>query len=119
MNISALIASFATGTYTVTRTARGTTTRGKTAAGTTSTLTITASVSPADGNDLMRLKEGQNAKETLTLFTATELYVGGQGSAYEADTVAIGSNSYEVTEVDTWNDPVSGGTGYKCLLAVV
>jgi hypothetical protein len=119
MDVAGLIASFATGTYTVTRTARGSITRGKTASGTTSTTTITAAVWPAAGNDLKRLPENRRATEAMNIMTATLLYVGGQGSSYEADQIAIGSESYEVSDVDTWTDPVSGSIGYKCLATVI
>ncbi len=119
MDVAGLIASFATGTYTVTRTAASSLSRGKATAGTTSTATITASVWPASGNDLMRLPEGRRTSETLNLMTATQLYVGGQGSAYEADKVSIGSESWEVSDVDTWADPVTSAIGYKCLVTVI
>lgn len=119
MNVAGLIASFSTGTYTVTRTARGSTVRGKTAAGTTSTLTITASVWPAGSNDLRRLPEGRRTVRAWSLMTTTELYTGDQGGAYEADTVSIGGENCEVSDADPWTDPLTGAVGYKCLLTVV
>lgn len=119
MNVAGLIASFSTGTYTVTRTARGSTVRGKTEAGTTSTFTVTASVSPAKPMDLMRLPEGRRTTDTLRVITATELYNGGQGSDYEADTVSIDGESWEVNLADRWKDPQSGAVGYSCLLSVI
>ena len=119
MNVASLIASFSTGTYTVTRTARGSTVKGKTAAGTTSTVSVVAAAWPATGDDLKRLPEGRRTSEALNLMTATELYAGGQGDAYEADTVSIRGESWEVSDVDTWTDPVSGGLGYKCLVTAI
>jgi hypothetical protein len=119
VDVAGLIASFATGTYTVTRTARGSITRGKTADGTTSSVSITAAVWPAVGNDLKRLPENRRTSEAVNLMTSTLLYVGGQGSAYEADKVAIGSESYEISDVDTWTDPATGSIGYRCLATVV
>lgn len=119
MNVAGLINSFATGSYTVTRTARGSITRGKIAAGTTSSLTIRASVTPAQPMDLMRLAEGRRTTDTVMLITATQLYNGGQGTAYEADKVAINGESWEVNIADIWTDPVSGSAGYRCLLSVI
>ena len=81
MNVSSLIASFATGTYTVTRTTARSLSRGKATAGTTSSVSITGSVWPASGNDLKRLPEGRRTSEVMNLMTTTQLYVGGQGSA--------------------------------------
>lgn len=120
MNLAGLIGSFATASsYTVTRTARGSTTRGKIDAGTTSTVTITASVSPANPTDLLRLPEGRRTTDAVRLFTTTALYNGGQGSAYEADTVSIGGEDWEVTIADQWTDPLSRTSAYNCLLLVV
>lgn len=119
MNVAGLISSFATGTYTVTRTARGSITKGKTAAGTTSSVTITACIYPATGTDLKRLPENRRTSEAMNLITDTELYDGGQGSDYEADTVSVFSETWEVSDVDRWVDPESGDTGYKCLVSVV
>jgi len=119
VNVAGLIASFSTGTYTVTRTARGSTVRGKIGAGSTSTVTITASVTPAKPMDLMRLPEGRRTTDTVRLITTTELYNGGQGSAYEADTVSIDGESWEVNLADRWKDPLSGVVGYSCLLSVI
>lgn len=119
MNVAGLIANFATGTYTVTRTARGSTVRGKTGAGSTSTVTARAAVWPASGDDLRRLPEGRRTAESLNFVTVTELYVGGQGEAYEADTVSIRGESWEVSDVDAWIDPLSGAVGYKCIVTAV
>jgi hypothetical protein len=120
VNVSSLIASFATATsYTVTRTARGSVARGKTSAGTTSSVTIVGSIWPASGNDMQRLPENRRATSALNLVTTTELYVGGQGEAYEADKVTVDGETYEVTDVDNWTDSLSRSIGYKCLLTVV
>lgn len=102
MDVAGLISSFSSGTYTVTRRAAATITTGRAVAGATSSVTITASVQPASGRDLQRLPEGRRAIETLTLFTTTQLLVGGQGAANEADLVTIGGKVYEVQLVETW-----------------
>lgn len=125
MDISSLVSSFANGTYTVTRTARGSTTRGKIAAGTTSSVSITAAWHPAmprggqGGEVLRRLAEGRDTDNTRTLYTTTRLYVGGPGEAYEADRVSIGDASWEVESVATWQDASSSRTGYVCQIRAV
>jgi hypothetical protein len=119
VDVAALITSFATGTYTVTRKARGVTTRGRVADGTTTTVSVVGSVSPANPTDLLRLPEGRRTTDTLLLFTATQLYPGGQGATYEADRVSILSESWEVNIADSWIDPKSGTIGYRCILTVI
>lgn len=115
MDISSLIASFSTGAYSVTRTARGATADGRVSSGTTSTFSITASVSPAVGSDLLKLPEGRRTNEVRAVITDTFMTIGGQGSAYEADQIGIDGTLWEISHVEAWLDPVSAGTGYKCL----
>lgn len=119
MNVAGLISSFATGTYTVTRTARGTTSNGKIGAGTASTFTVTASAWPASGPDLLRLPEARRTSFSMNVMTTTELLVGGQGSAYEADKISINGDDWEISAVDPWQDPVSRSTAYRCLATVI
>lgn len=114
MDIAGLISSFSTGTYTVTRTTAVPPVRGRAQDGVESTLTITASVSPAVGLALEKLKEGRNSRQSRTLFTATELFVGGPGEAYEADHIEIDGTDWQVEEVQTWVDSLTGAIGYKC-----
>jgi hypothetical protein len=116
VNVASLISSFSTGTYTVTRTATRNLSKGKATAGTTSTVSITASVWPARSNDLMRLPEMRRTGAAFTLMTTTELYTGGQGEDYEADTISIDGESWEVSAVDKWTDSDSGGVAYKCIV---
>jgi len=119
VNVAGLISRFATGTYTVTRTARGNTVRGRVQTGTQTTFTITASISPATGNELLKLPEGRRAVETRALFTNTLLRLGGQGEAFEADSVTIGSESWMVCHVERWEDPHTLAIGYRCLVQEV
>lgn len=109
-----LIDSLSTGTYTVTRRAAATNDgHGRAVAGSTSTLTITASVQPASGRDLMRLPEGRRTIETRVVYTTTRLLTGGQGAANEADLLTIDGASYEVEQVQTW----PGAVGYyRCIV---
>lgn len=117
MNIASLIASFATSaTYSVRRTARGTTVRGRIGTGAQTTITIVGSVSPASGKDISRLPEGHTDAEARTIFTATEIYAGGQGAAYEADKVIIDGDDWEVSHVEKWVDSRTRGVGYKVVV---
>jgi hypothetical protein len=121
VNISSLIASFATGTYTVTRRTRGTVSYGKIADGTTSTFTITASVSPAAGRDLQKLPEGMIANSAFAVITTTQLYTSNQAGAdveggYQPDSISIEGVSHLVEHVERWQDSSSGDVGYRCIV---
>lgn len=90
--------------------------RGRAVSGTESTLTISGSVSPATGEDIIRLPEGLRSNQTRVLFTDTALTVGGQSSSYEADAVLIDGMTWECQHVETWVDPRSGGSFYRCIV---
>lgn len=116
MDISSLVSSFATaGSYVVTRTPRGTTDRGKISRGPAASFTITASVSPAMGDDLKRLPEGRRSAESRCIYSTVLPQLGGQGLLYEADVVTIDGVNWEVEQVQTWNDPLSGLVCYKAI----
>lgn len=125
MDLAALVASFSSGTFTVTRTARGDTTRGRITAGTTSSVTITAAWHPGSGfrssagNMMSRLPEGRTTEDLRMIYTTTRLYDGGAGEDYEADKVTIGGVIFEVENVAPWQDGTSSRTGYACTLRAV
>ena len=100
--VTNVLSNLATGTYQVIRRAVGTIEKGRVIAGDTSTLTIEASVQPAAGRDLLRLPEGRRTTETRTVFTSTELFVGGQGTANEADLLCIDDATWEVQHCEKW-----------------
>lgn len=116
MDLSGLISSFATGTYSVTRRARASIPfrRGLAQPTTDTALTITASVQPASGKDLLRLAEGRRADETRTLFTTTPLYTGDEGAAYESDWVTVDGQAWEIIHVESWAQ-AGGGIAYRCI----
>ena len=116
MDIASLIDSFATGTYTVTRTRRATLSRGRAQQGTQSSFLIIGSVHPAVGNDLKKLPEGRRVNETRVLYTTTELFIGGMGSNNEADSVSIDGQDWQVYHVETWRDSESRSLGYRCIV---
>lgn len=107
MDLTDVIASFATGTYTVTRrSASAYGSDGRLDAPTTTTFTVTAVVHPAgslesSGRELERLSEGFQTRETLTMWTPIELKT--QASSQDADRVAIDGDTWEVQRVERWN----------------
>ncbi len=116
MNTAALVASFATGSYSVARrTNASTATYGVIDDGTASTITITASVSPARGADLLKVPEGRRTDETRTIFTTTRLYVGDPADGYDADQITIAGVVYELVHLETWFDTRGGATAYKAI----
>lgn len=119
MDTAGLILSFATGTtglYTVTRRQVGVFLRGIAQPTTDVTFTITASIQPASGKDMLRLPEGRRANETRTLFTATQLYTGDQGSGYEADLVEVDGDLWELVTVSDWLHWAGLPGFYRCLI---
>lgn len=102
MDAADLIASFMTGTYTVTRRARGTFLAGRPVPGVATTFAIVASVQSAAGRDLMRLPELRRSVDTCVIYTVTELEVGAQDGTNESDVVSIDGISWEVQHVEAW-----------------
>lgn len=113
MSLTGAIASFSTGTYTVTRTAAGSSTLGRYTAGATSTFDIVASVQPVTGRDLLAMPEGLRADETRIVYTTTELRA--LTAASDADVVAIDGEVWGVVQVERWQ--AFGGTHYRALAA--
>lgn len=104
-----------TGTYTVTRSAAGAYgTDGRFVAGSTSTFSITASVQPLDGRDLLRLPEGLRTSEVLKIYTKTRLFV--QGAGQDPDSVAIDGVPHQIEMVETWGP---AGNFYKAYARAV
>ncbi len=100
MNLSNVIASLATGTYTVTRWAADSyDTNGVLVKGATSTLSVLACVQPLTGRDLQRLPEGRRTREGKAVYTATALRVEPV-----ADRISIDGETYEVESVRVWYD---------------
>lgn len=108
-----VIASFATGTYSVTRTAAGAYTVGRYAAGGTSTFSIEASVQPVTGRDLKKVPEGHHADELRIVYTTTELRTRAPGS--EPDVVTIDSEPWHVVRFERWQ--AFGGTHFRAWCA--
>lgn len=111
MNLGGVIASFATGTYTVTR--QGPTTvdvDGRAVTAAPSTFSILASVQPMSGRELQRLSEGLRVAERRVLFTSTSLRVIGA-----PDVVSVDGELWEVETVEHWGPAI--GTFFKATIA--
>lgn len=120
MNVMELCEVFGTGpaagAYTVTRRAAGTYPGGVATPGTPSTITIEAAVQPLAGRDLKRLPEGRRAEEARTVFTVTELLVGGENQPHEADLISIDGGLYEVSSVQFYDSNQDSEPYYKAMV---
>lgn len=114
LNLPGLLASFATGTYTVTRRQSGGLLRGVQATTTNTTLQVQASVQPATGRDLLRLPELRRTKETRVVFSTTQLLTGDQGQGFEADWITINGDPWEIEHVEQWLQ-VDSTIMWRCL----
>lgn len=54
--------------------------------------------------------------ETRVLFTATQLYVGGQNEDYQCDQITIGGELWEVQHVESWLYWDGVQKGFKCII---
>lgn len=115
MNLSSVIASFVTGTYTVTRrSASAYGTDGRLDAPTTSTFTVPACVQPLTGRELEKLPQGMQTAELLSIWSPIELRT--QGTGQDPDLVAIDGDTWEVQKVERWN---TLGAYWRAILAKV
>tara|TARA_R110000782_G_scaffold204639_1_gene293095 strand:- start:619 stop:984 length:366 start_codon:yes stop_codon:yes gene_type:complete len=69
-------------------------------------LTITASVQQVSGSEMLLLPENRRERETLKIFTNTQLYGAEKGKVTNADLVILNGNTYEVVKVFNWNNDV-------------
>lgn len=95
MGLGAVI--FPTGSYVVTRTARGTTTLGRYTPGATSTFEIVANVQDVDGDELQDLPEGRRGVDTRVVFTIADLIA--QGPDNDGDVITIDGEPWVVVRV--------------------
>jgi hypothetical protein len=115
MNVAALIARFATGSYTVTRTVASTySSAGILVPGGTSQITIQACIEPTSGLDLEVAAASQIDGETRALYTTSQLVA--RSPANDPDIVTIDSEPWVVFNAARWQ-AFDGVTVYRCLLA--
>lgn len=116
MDLSSVIASLGSGTYTVTRGTAGSygtsgANEGVYVPGSTSTFSIRAAVQPVSGRDLLRLPEGLRTSELIAIWTATALQTASPQGA-PADRIAYNGTNYEVQQVEYWAE---NGGYYKVI----
>lgn len=98
--IGGVISRFQTGTYTVTRTTAAAPVAGRYVAGSSSTISVDASIQPVSGRDLKILPEARHGEDVRVVYTLTALKTVSPG--YDADSIAIGGEAYEVFKVEAW-----------------
>lgn len=106
MSLTGVIDVFQSGTYTFTRTAKGSFTNGRYTKGATSNFSAIASIQPVTGRELQALPEAYHEKEVKIVFTKTALQAGTH-----PDQVTIDSVLYEVFKVEKWD--AFGDTHYR------
>lgn len=121
MSLLGVIDSLATGTYTVTRRAKGTWANGRyTKNETTTTFEIKAVEMPAfnmnriiAGRDYKHTDQGQHATSIRVLYTKTELYTVRDG--FDPDVVSLDGADWTVTRVEKWDH--KGRVHYRVIVS--
>jgi hypothetical protein len=80
--------------------------------GVSSTLSIQASVQPANGEALQALPEAQRDLETYTLYTETALHVSSQDLGTTADIVTINGVGFVVQRKAPWQNNIINHNAY-------
>lgn len=106
MSLAGVIGRYSTGSYAVARAAQGARVNGVYVPATPTTINIDASIQPVTGRVLRDLPEGQNADESVVIFTTTQLLTRTPSS--DPDVITIGGEPYRITRVDTFG-VISGG----------
>lgn len=79
-------------------------------------ISITASIQPATGNDLQNVPEGRRASGVFAVFTDTAIQTAVQGATpTKADRLSIGGILHEAVHVEPWQNNVINH--YKALFA--
>lgn len=100
MSLVGVIDDFATGTYTVTRTAVGAyDSAGRYTAGSTSTFSVVASVQPTSARDQVVMPEGIHYEDAVVVYVATELRAF-DASTGAGDTFPYRGDTYRVFSVE-------------------
>ena len=103
MNLSGVIDSFATGTYTITRAGTGIIgAAGRLEPSAPTTFTRKAVVQPLSGREQEMLEEGLRNNDSLNVWTTEELRTAEPGAGV-ADIITIDGDDYEVQKVERWD----------------
>ena len=114
-DLSDVVGQFATGSYVVTRRTTTIVNGRRSVSGSPTTVTITGSVQPVDGDKVKALPEGVRLEDTLVLYTPTALQIGGS-TTLEPDVVAANGGNYRLLSRLEW---AAAGGYYKYLMAKV
>lgn len=114
MSLLRVINTFATGTYTVTRTAAGTVTQGRYTPGAATTFAVRACIQPPKGRQLAPRPEGQKGEEVRTMFSPVQLLTRAPGQ--EPDVVTVAGEPWVVVEVQAWQSR-AGHAHWRCQIA--
>ena len=112
-------ATGSTGTYTVTRSTPANPVydaHGRANAPTKTTFTITGSLQPLTGRDLLVMPEAQRAEETRWLYSDTEIRTRGPVSDPDVVTVHTGHGDehWVATSVERWDYPPEDEVFWRC-----
>lgn len=99
VDMGGAIASFQTGSYTVTRTGMPTVSGGISTPGSTSTFDISASIQPATPEHIQRMPEGARVDDVLVLYTTAEVRSQDEATGAPPDRVSVNGRTYELTSV--------------------
>lgn len=113
MGLTDVIADFATGTYTVTRTTQSTYLDGRVIPGADSVFDIVASITPMSGRELQVHAEGNHASEAKMILTVTQIRPIDPTNA--GDSIAINGEQWDFFKVSTWE--AFGETFYQAYAA--
>lgn len=107
------VATFATGVYTVTRTAAGARTGGMVAQGTQTTFEVQGALLPASARILRLHKTGARAEDVCVLYVAQPLRV----LEPECDVVTINGEAWRAFSCKAWDVPEHGAAFYEVLVS--
>ena len=74
---------------------------------------VAASVTPARGNDLLRLPEGRRNMEAIRILTRQALSSGDKSIGREADRVTWSGRVYEVEHLQPWDGAFFDAIGVR------
>jgi hypothetical protein len=103
--IRGLSGSFFRGTriYTVRRTSAGAYVDGVWEPGPIKTIEMRMSMQPLNGEEMLRIPEGQRNKEMRKVYSERRLFAQGELSLGRADIIKEGDNYWEVQRVEDWH----------------
>lgn len=84
---------------------------------TITSFTIVASVQPITGRELERLSDGKIDSELFTIYTKTELKIGGGGSGLLPDLISYLMKTLEVEKLEPWD--AFGAKYYKAIARAI